>query len=130
MLPGAVRRDQAVEAWFDRRDDELGTIAKGWFDVMRACGEDVREILHDGHPTACVDEAAFCYVNAFTSHVNIGFFLGAFLDDPDRLLEGTGRFMRHIKVRPGESTDYAAVRSLIEAACDDMRQKVKAEEER
>lgn len=65
---------------------------------MRACGDDVRELLHDGHPTACVREAAFGYVNAFTSHVNVGFFRGAEIDDPDGPLEGTGKFMRHVKL--------------------------------
>ena len=65
---------------------------------MRACGDDVRELLHDGHPTACVGSAAFCYVSAFTAHVNVGFFLGAELPDPAGLLEGTGIFMRHVKL--------------------------------
>jgi hypothetical protein len=41
---------------------------------MRGCGDDVRELLHDGHPTACVGDAAFAYVNAFTAHVDVGFF--------------------------------------------------------
>ena len=49
---------------------------------MRGCGDDVREHLHDGHPTACIGDAAFAYVNAFRAHVNVGFFLGAILPDP------------------------------------------------
>ena len=61
---------------------------------MRNCGDDVREVLHDGHPTACVADAAFAYVNAFKAHVNVGFFRGAEIVDPDGLLEGTGKFMR------------------------------------
>ena len=82
--------------------------AQRWFDAMRACGDDVRELLHDGHPTACVDGAAFGYVNAFTAHVNVGFFRGAELPDPNRLLEGTGKFMRHVKIRPGRAINEAA----------------------
>ena len=58
----------------------------------------MRELLHDGHPTACVADAAFAYVNAFTAHVNVGFFRGAELVDPARMLEGTGRYMRHVKL--------------------------------
>jgi hypothetical protein len=106
---------------------ELGAIAQRWFEVMRECGDDVRELLHDGHPTACVDDAAFAYVNAFRCHVNVGFFRGAELSDPERLLEGTGRFMRHVKIRPERAVNAAALMKLIETAYVDMRRRLKAE---
>src|SRR6516225_2732468 len=108
-FPSAVVRAPAVDAWFDSRRPELGAIARAWFLRMRACGSDVRELLHDGHPTACVGDAAFAYTNAFTSHVNVGFFHGAALPDPAGLLQGAGRFMRHVKLRPGTATDSAAL---------------------
>ena len=120
-FPEAKRIDQAVEAWFARHPGPLGGIARHWFDVMRQCGPDVRELLHDGHPTACVGDAAFGYVNAFSEHVNVGFFLGARLEDPSGLLEGTGRYMRHVKLRPGVPVDEAALRLLIGAASTEMR---------
>lgn len=91
---------------------------------MRDCGEDVRELVHDDQPTACVGDAAFAYVDAFTAHVNVGFFLGAELPDPARLLEGTGRFMRHVKLRPGRDVDAAALMTLIETAYRDMQRRV------
>jgi hypothetical protein len=105
----------------DEHSGELGVIAREWFEVMRACGTDVRELLHDGHPTACVADAAFGYVNAFKAHVNVGFFRGAELADPERLLEGTGRLMRHVKLRPGCSVNATALRKLIETAYTDMK---------
>jgi len=64
-FPSSVKRDPAVEVWMRQHPDELGAIARRWFEAMRECGDDVRELLHDGHPTACVGEAAFAYVNAF-----------------------------------------------------------------
>ena len=103
------------------QSSELEVIARRWFEVMRGCGEDVRELLHDGHPTACVDDAAFGYVNAFTAHVNVGFFRGAELSDPKGLLEGTGKFMRHVKLRPDAEIDAAALTSLIETAYTDIK---------
>jgi hypothetical protein len=102
----------------------LGTIAQRWFEVMRACGDDVRELLHDGHPTACVVDAAFAYVNAFKAHVNVGFFRGAEIADPAGLLEGTGKFMRHVKLRPERQVDAAALTKLIETAYADMVKRV------
>ncbi len=106
---------------------ELGSIAQYWFEVMRDCGDDVRELLHDGHPTACVADAAFAYVNAFKAHVNVGFFRGAELPDPNGLLEGTGRFMRHVKLRPEGDVDTTALLELIKTAYTDMKGRGKAE---
>jgi hypothetical protein len=126
-FPGGVARDPAVEVWFHARADELGEIALRWFEVMRDCGEDVRELLHDGQPTACVGDAAFGYVDAFRDHVNVGFFRGAEIADPARLLEGTGKFMRHVKLRPDRDVDAAALRELIATAYADMKRRLGAE---
>lgn len=121
IFPTAVRRDPDVKAWFDARPHQLGIIAKEWFEIFRSCGDDVRELLHDGRPTACVGEAAFGYVNAFTSHVNVGFFRGAEIVDPNRLLQGTGKLMRHVKLGITDDIDRAALTKLIETAYADMK---------
>jgi hypothetical protein len=120
-FPTAVKRDPEVDAWFDARPHELGSIARHWFDVMRIQGEDVHELLHDHHPTACVGEVAFGYVNVFTDHVNVGFFQGTELPDPNSLLEGTGKFMRHVKLRPYQNVDERGLTDLIEAAHADIK---------
>lgn len=91
---------------------------------MRACGDDVRELLHDGQPTACVGDAAFAYVDAFRAHVNVGFFRGAEIADPDGLLEGVGKFMRHVKLGPARDVDTTALRKLIQIAYTDMKGRV------
>ena len=123
-LSGGVRRNSAIEAWFGQQEAELGSIARRWFQVARECGPDVRELLHDGQPTACVADAAFVYVDAFTAHVNVGFFLGAGLEDPVGLLEGTGKFMRHVKLRPRVDVDSSALEALIELAYWDMKERL------
>jgi hypothetical protein len=126
-LPSAVKRDPAIDAWITQHPSNLGEIAKYWFGVMRSCGDDVREVLHDGHPTACIADAAFAYVNAFKAHVNVGFFRGAEIADPEGLLEGTGKFMRHVKIYPAREIGVAAVSRLICAAYADMKARVQAE---
>jgi hypothetical protein len=121
---GAVERDSAIDRWMEEHAGELGSIAQEWFEVMRKCGDEVREVLHDGCPVACLGDAPFGYVNAFTSHVNVGFFHGAALPDPARLLQGNGKFMRHVKVKPGTPTNTAALNRLIEAAYWDIKARV------
>ena len=125
-FPSSVKRDPAIKVWMRAHSGELRAIAQRWFEVMRACGDDVRELLHDGHPTACVGDAAFAYVNAFKAHVNVGFFRGAEIADPERLLEGTGKFMRHVKLAPGRNVDAGALRRLVDTAYTDMKARVRA----
>jgi len=126
-FPSAVKRDPAVEVWMREHSGELGALAQRWFEVMRDCGSDVRELLHDGAPTACIGDAAFAYVNAFKDHVNVGFFLGAQLVDPDGLLEGNGKFMRHVKLRPEREVNAGSLMKLIETAYTDMNELLNSE---
>jgi hypothetical protein len=126
-LDGTARRHPSVARWFDDRQGPLGALAQRWFSALRSCGDDVGEVLHDGLPTACVDGAAFAYVGAFTAHVNVGFFQGAELPDPQGLLEGAGKFMRHVKLRPDVDVDAAALSALIEAAYADVKARLATE---
>ena len=121
---GTIERDPAIDAWMKEHAGELGAIAQHWFEVMRKCGDEVRELLHDGCPVACLGDAPFGYVNAFTSHVNVGFFQGASLRDPARMLQGTGKFMRHVKLRPGALINKGALNQLIEVAYADIKARV------
>ena len=77
--------------WALSKSDQLTAVARTWFRRMRACGADVQELMHDGCPVVCVEDAPFAYVNVFKSHTNVGFFYGAYLHDPAGLLEGTGK---------------------------------------
>lgn len=121
---GAVERDPAIDTWLQSHSGELDAIARHWFACMRDSGDEVRELVHDGCPVACLGDAPFAYVNVFTAHVNVGFFHGASLPDPARLLEGTGKHMRHIKLRPGAAANSGALRRLIEDAYADIKMRV------
>jgi hypothetical protein len=120
-FPSAMKRDPAIDAWLAAQRDDLRPLARTCFVRMRERGDDVRELMHDGCPTACVGDAAFGYVNAFKDHVNVGFFFGALLADPAHLLEGTGKRGRHVKLRPGREVDAAALGQLVDAAYVDIK---------
>jgi len=121
---GAQVHDPAIDAWMENHKGELGAIAHRWFQVIRKCGDEVRELVHDGCPVACLGDVPFAYVNVFTSHVNVGFFQGAALPDPAHLLQGTGKFMRHVKLKPGTETDIVSLNKLIETAYSDMKARI------
>ena len=127
-LSGGVKRDPAVELWLTNGPIDLRSIAREWFVQMRQRGEDVRELIHDGCPVACVEDAPFGYVNTFKNHVNVGFFYGATLKDPTGLLQGNGKRMRHVKLNPGGELDAAALSDLIGAAYADIKGRLGADQ--
>jgi hypothetical protein len=120
-FPTAVKHDPAIDAWLRAQRDDLRPFVETWFALMRQCGGDVRELMHDGCPTACVDDGAFGYVNAYKDHVNVGFFFGALLPDPAALLEGTGKRGRHVKLCPGREVNSKALARLVDVAYADIR---------
>lgn len=126
---GAAERAPAIDHWINAQPNELAAIARTWFTLMRQCGTDVRELMHDGCPTVCVQHAPFAYVNAFRDHVNVGFFHGAALADPAGLLEGSGKYMRHVKVTPGRAIDAASLEALVAAAYRDIVARLRAAEQ-
>jgi len=120
---GAVEHEPAIDVWLAQRG-ELGAMAKPWFELMRQSGDEVRELIHDGCPVACLGDVPFGYVNVFTAHVNVGFFQGAGLPDPARLLQGSGKFMRHVKLKLGGTINDAALSRLIAVAYADIKSRV------
>ncbi len=120
-------QDISLESWLAERHSDLHPIVIKWLEVIDKCGPDVEIIFHDNYPIGCVDQAAFAYVNAFSSHVNLGFFYGAELFDETGILEGTGKRMRHVKLRPNEDADEKVVSWLVHAAYADIKSRLKME---
>lgn len=64
---------------------------------------------------------AYAYALPYRSHVNLGFYRGAALPDPDGLLRGTGKAMRHVQVRDIEDVAVPGLRALMLAAREERR---------
>ena len=122
-ISGAREADPAIQRWLEDQRDDLKAIAIEWFTYMRHLGPDVREAMHDGYATVCVNDAPFAYVGAFKAHVNVGFFHGAELPDPAALLTGTGKSMRHVTLRPHHPVNGQALQGLISSAYRDIRER-------
>jgi hypothetical protein len=67
----------------------------------------------------------FCYIATARNHVNLGFCQGASLPDPDRVLEGDGKMMRHVKFRSERDLERSFVRRLIRLATEHARKSSK-----
>ena len=123
-LNDTVRRDPKIEAWFSDFADPHRLSVRVWFERMRGLGPDVREIFHDGCPVACVADAPFAAVNAFKAYASVGFFHGATLLDPAGVLEGSGKHLRHVKLRPGSDVNLTALDALILLAYHDIKRRL------
>lgn len=124
LFPEAKQKHRAVQSWLDCHGDGVGRLAQHWFTIARTCGDEVQEVMHDGHPTVCTGQVAFVYVSVHTQHANVGFYRGAELQDPLGLLEGNGKMMRHVKVRPGQDYDQDALTGLIHQAYKQMQEAI------
>jgi hypothetical protein len=62
-----------------------------------------------------------CYIAPFKSHINLGFFYGTKLPDPEGLLEGTGKLLRHVKISQVEEIEKPAIKALLVAALEAMK---------
>jgi hypothetical protein len=59
---------------------------------------------------------AFCHIVVYSRHVNLGFNRGAELEDPDGVLEGSGKIIRHIKIETPDDLKKPYLRRCIRAA--------------
>ena len=107
--------------WLEGKPEALRPIARKWFEAIQNVGADVQAIFHDNYPIGCVEEAPFAYINVFIKHVNVGFFYGVDLPDPAGLLEGTGKRMRHIKLKPELHNQDEHISNLIIWAYEDIK---------
>lgn len=124
---GKDLQDITFNDWLMEKPEELQPIAQKWFDVLKNSGQEVEGIFHDNYPIVCVDNAPFAYVNAYSAHVNLGFFYGAELPEPNGLLQGTGKRMRHVKLRPDSDYDEKEILILVEIAYADILQRLMEE---
>ena len=121
--------------------DRLGTWDDVWSGVdgdRLAVGEHVRSLVTGLHADTTIvprkgDGAvsfgfgekkmreSYCYVAPKTKWVNLGFWHGVDLPDPDGLMEGTGKRLRHVKLRDLATARSAAVARLVHAAMEERR---------
>jgi hypothetical protein len=87
-------------AWFESLGDEIAPLAAELRDLVLAAVPDATEVIKWGTPVYEKDGLSICSLRAASEHVALQFgSIGTTLDDPDKLLEGTGKKMRHVKVR-------------------------------
>jgi hypothetical protein len=120
-------------------DDRLGTfeavvaLAPDHAGTLGAIRAEVAALHPDAVESASVRERSvswgfgvakrvwYAYAMPHSSHVNLGFFQGVHLPDPEGLLEGTGKALRHVKLKSAGDAGRPGIVALLAAARDERR---------
>ena len=103
-----------VDTYVKKLPPETRAVVEALRRLIFDLAPNAREELKWGQPWYAGSKGV-CYVAAFKDHVNLGFARGAELPDPAGRLEGTGKGMRHVKIRSAKEID-AAVKNLAREA--------------
>jgi len=110
---GAVRREHAIDVHVASKPAPLAAALARLVAIARAAEPLHDEILFRGSPSFCIDGEPYCFLVDDVRHVTLGFCHGFALPDPEKLLEGRGKWTRQVKVRPGESLPEDAIARLV-----------------
>lgn len=86
--------------------------------LIRAELPDVQEKLNPWQVYGFAGRDFFCILTVYSKHVSLGFLQGTSLADPGRLLEGTGKNLRHVKFRKVEDLERPGLPELIAEAVE------------
>ena len=106
---------------------EVQEIARRLRALIESVHPDAVEVPRPGERTAGYGvgpkkmSETYAYIGPYREYVNLGFYQGAAVPDPDDLLEGSGKMLRHVKVRSIEDAGDPALRRLLEAALLERR---------
>lgn len=106
----------------EMKDGELIELFKDLRKYILDIYADSNELLYHTHALTTVFSIsdklsdAFCMINIYSNHLNLGFNKGTLLKDPNKLLEGTGNLIRHIPVKNPSDYRNKNVKALIQAA--------------
>ena len=107
--------------------DDIQQIAHALRQVIMEVHPEAVEVVRLGYKAASYGigekkmSEAHTYIMPHANHVNLGFYYGALLEDSESLMEGTGKKLRHVKVRTVEEATSDGIKQLVEAALAERR---------
>jgi hypothetical protein len=117
-MPGTAGKKKALKKSAYVRDDnpELQKVARVLRSFVKNTIPGTKETVNAwGIPTFEAQDP-FCFYMVGKNHVTFGFHFGTSLEDPERLLEGTGKNIRHVKLRAVEDLEQKGLKKLVQAA--------------
>jgi hypothetical protein len=102
-----------IDAYVETKEAKVAAVAKGLRALMKKTVKGVKESVNPWKIPTFESNGPMCFFMAGKKHVTFGFLRGAMLKDPAGLLEGTGKSLRHVKLRGVEDLKRPELRKLI-----------------
>jgi len=115
MIEGKVARE-FIDAYVGKKEPKLIKVAEGLRRLMKKTVKGCRESVNPWKIPTFESNGQMCFFMVGKNHVTFGFIRGTALPDPERLLEGTGKSVRHVKLREVKDLKRPALKKLIVAA--------------
>ncbi|ASN03527.1 DUF1801 domain-containing protein [Virgibacillus necropolis] len=112
-----TKPSKKVDLFIDNLSAPIKEIAIRLREIVFETSPDIQEKIKWGMPSY-IENGMVCYIQTAKNHVNFGFYFGAILTDRDSLLEGTGKKMRHIKIKKIEDIQQDQYAALIQEAIE------------
>jgi hypothetical protein len=107
---------KAKSKYVSDENPDLGRVVRGLKELVKQCVPGTRETVNAWGVPTFEEKNPFCFYMVGKSHVTFGFHFGTSLNDPEGLLEGTGKNIRHVKLRTVEDLGNRGLREMIVAA--------------
>jgi len=105
-----------IDASLRKKSPELQEVAQRLRALVRKIVPGVKESINPWRMPTLEFHGPMCYFSVGKNHVTFGFLRGTWLDDPEKLLEGTGKNLRHVKLRSVEDVVRSGLRKLVKQA--------------
>lgn len=108
--------------YLDLKQQDLIDLFKSLRQFILDLYPDSNEILYHTHALTSVFSIseklsdAFCMIPIYTNHLNLGFNKGTLLNDPHKILTGTGNLIRHVDVKTQSDFQKDSIKELIQEA--------------
>lgn len=113
-----VRKGETIEHWIARAPDAQGRLLTRLRKLINKTCPNLEERVRWAHPSWGVEKTDLFSISWHAGHVNLHLWQGAHLLDPEGIVEGTGKNLRHVKLRLQEEPDEGALRELLRASLD------------
>ena len=110
--------ETTADDWFNRAEPAQRRTLVALRGLIRSVAPNAVEEIKWNRPCYSNEKDMFCYLNSTKSYATLGFQNGASFKDPERILEGTGKNMRHIKFKQGRTPNHPAVLALLRQAAE------------
>jgi hypothetical protein len=117
---GSVKAIADGRKWIDKyvegKEAKLAEVAQALRHLMKKTVPGTKESVNSWKIPTFESNGPMCFLMIGKNHVTFGFLRGTSLPDPAKLLEGTGKNLRHVKLRTAEDLRKPALKKLIQAA--------------